>query len=312
MPERIGHSAFDVAIVGGGPAGLAAAVYLGRFLRSVVVFDAGDARARLIPRSRNCPGFPEGIAGEELIRRLREQARSYGAIILEARVELIEEGEGSFMLSHDAGVATASLVVLATGIVDKAPEISGLREAIDAGLIRLCPVCDAFEAADLRIGVIGLGEPALKEALFLRDYSPHVSIFCEYPEDMSEGARMKAVSAGIEVWGTVDDLIAREDGFDVMMADGSPKRRVDVVYPAMGCTVRSELALRLGVDCDEEGYVLVGRHLETSVPGVYAIGDVAKALNQIAVGFGHAALAAAHIHNALRDRDGLDRPGAPA
>jgi thioredoxin reductase (NADPH) len=74
----------------------------------------------------------------------------------------------------------------------------------------------------------------------------------------------------------------------------------------MGCDVRSELAVNLGAGCDEEGYVLVGEHLETSVRGLYAIGDVAKALNQIAVGFGHAALAAAHIHNALRERAPLN------
>jgi thioredoxin reductase (NADPH) len=106
-------------------------------------------------------------------------------------------------------------------------------------------------------------------------------------------------------------LVARGSGFDVVMADGSPARQVDVVYPSMGCDVRSELAANLGADCDEERYILVGRHLETSVPGLYAIGDVAKALNQIAVGFGHAALAAAHIHNALREST-PERAGASA
>src|SRR5687767_12748417 len=84
------------------------------------------------------------------------------------------------------------------------------------------------------------------------------------------------------------------------MGDGLPARQLDVVYPAMGGDVRSELAINLGADCDQEGYILVGTHLETSVAGLYSIGDVAKALNQIAVGFGHAALAATHIHNDLR------------
>jgi thioredoxin reductase (NADPH) len=80
-------------------------------------------------------------------------------------------------------------------------------------------------------------------------------------------------------------LIVRDSGFDVIMGDGLPARQLDVVYPAMGCDVRSELAINLGADCDQEGYILVGTHLETSVAGLYAIGDVAKALNQIAVGF---------------------------
>jgi thioredoxin reductase (NADPH) len=94
----------DVAVVGAGPAGLAAAVYLARFLRSVVVFDAGDARAKLIPRTHNCPGFPDGIAGEELLTRLRQQATIYGADLIEACVERIEKADGSFILTTSAGV----------------------------------------------------------------------------------------------------------------------------------------------------------------------------------------------------------------
>lgn len=302
MLNPITYHECDVAVVGGGPAGLAAAVYLARFLRSVVVFDAGDARAKLIPKTHNCPGFPEGIAGEELLERLRKQAKTFGASIAEARVASVETNSGSFVLRTNAGVTHASRVILATGIVDKAPTIAGLHGAIAAGSVRLCPVCDAYEAAGQRIGVVGPERLALKEALFLRDYSPHVSILSNYPEDVSDVTRMKALAAGVEIWDVVDDLVARDSGFDVIMADGSPAREIDVVYPSMGCDVRSELAINLGVDCDEEGYILVGAHLETSVPGLYAIGDVAKALNQIAVGFGHAALAAAHIHRALRER----------
>jgi thioredoxin reductase (NADPH) len=296
--SRLLH-ACDVAVVGAGPAGLAAAVYLSRFLRSVVVLDAGDSRAKLIPRSRNCPGFPQGIAGEELLTRLREQAKAYGTCIVEACVDNVEKADGSFILTTTAGVTQASRAVLATGVVDKAPAIAGLREAIAGGIVRLCPVCDAYEAAGQRIGVVGPERLALSEALFLRHYSPHVCLISNHREDVSENTRMRASAAGIGVWDVVDELIVRDSGFDVIMGDGL--RQLDVVYPAMGCDVRSELAINLGADCDEEGYILVGSHLETSVSGLYAIGDVAKALNQIAVGFGHAALAATHIHNNLRE-----------
>jgi thioredoxin reductase (NADPH) len=197
MLERTSQSAFDVAIGGGGPAGLAAAVYLGRFPRSVVVFDAGDARAKLIPQGRNWPGFPKGIAGEDLIRRLQRQSGDYGAVIQESGVEHIGGCAGSFELRHENGIATASLLILATGVVDKAPAIGGLRAAIGAVLIRLCPVCDAFEAAGQRIGVVGPEGSALREALFLRDYSPHVSILCNFPKDIGDDARMEAAVAGI-------------------------------------------------------------------------------------------------------------------
>ena len=297
----------DVAIVGAGPAGLAAAVYLTRFQRSVLVFDAGDARAKLIPKTFNCPGFPEGISGEDLLSRLRDQAKAYGADIVQTGVEDVGGAEGAFNLGTAAGGIKASRVVLATGIVDRAPNIAGLREAILAGTVRLCPVCDAYEAAGKRIAVAGPECLALKEAMFLRDYSPNVWILSNHPEDLSETTRMKAAGAGIEIWDAVDDLVPRGSGYDVVMGDGSPTRQIDVVYPSMGCDVRSELAASLGADCDENGYVLAGPHLETSVPGLYAIGDVAKALNQIAVGFGHAALAASHIHNVLRERTSTKR-----
>src|SRR3954470_6630130 len=92
------HS-FDAAIVGGGPAGLAAAVYLGRFLQSVVLLDSGFSRAELIPRARNCPGYPEGITGKEMLERLRRQASLYGTIMIDDVVEHIQKREGRFVLT---------------------------------------------------------------------------------------------------------------------------------------------------------------------------------------------------------------------
>ncbi|RVD66743.1 NAD(P)/FAD-dependent oxidoreductase [Mesorhizobium sp. M7A.F.Ca.ET.027.03.2.1] len=295
---------FDVAVVGAGPAGLAAAVYLARFLRSVVVFDAGDARALLIPRTRNCPGFPEGIAGKDLLQRLGRQAKAHGVVIGQARVEGLDKRGRWFRLRTPSGITTASRVILATGIVDKAPAIKSLAQAIANGSVRLCPVCDAYEARGKRLGVVGNEHLALKEALFLKDYSPHVAMLFNYPEDVSRAIRDRAARAGIAIWDRVDDLIPRPPGIMVEMASGAPARELDVIYPSMGCDVRSELATALGADCDETGYVRVGENLESSVPGLYAIGDVAAGLNQIAVAFGQAALAATHIHKTFRS-DGV-------
>lgn len=293
---------YDVAVVGGGPAGLTAATYLARFRRSVVVLDAGDPRAALIPLSRNCPGFPEGVGGSELLCRLRKQACAYGAEIVEAPVLSINGQQDAFTLSTHSGNIKAARVVLATGLVDKAPAIAGLQEAIAAGWVGLCPVCDGYEASAKRVGVVGQAEDALKEALSLLTYSKDVIVLANDPEDVGEAVRKRAAISGIEIWDTIADVTIGADGLAVAMADGS-SRQLDMLYSAMGCDVRSELAMRIGADCDDKGFILVGPHLETSVAGVYAIGDVAQALNQIAVGFGHAALAATHIHNALRDRD---------
>ncbi|ESX26657.1 MULTISPECIES: NAD(P)/FAD-dependent oxidoreductase [unclassified Mesorhizobium] len=300
-PSFSGALVFDVAIVGGGPAGLAAAMYLARFLRSVISLDAGHARAKLIPKSRNCPGFPDGISGEELLGRLRAQAQLYGASLVHGCVGHAEKREGFFVLTTTCGIVQARRVILATGIVDKAPPIERLEEAIATGIVRLCPVCDAYEARGSRIGVVGPEHLAVREALFLKGYGSQVALLANNQDDVSEAARGAALAGGVEIWDAVDDLIPRRTGFDVVMAEGAPMRNIDVVYPSMGSDVRSELAVALGANCDAEGYVLVNRHLETSTPGLYAIGDVAEGLNQIAVAFGDAAKAATHIHNDLRD-----------
>src|SRR5690606_5949619 len=94
--------AVDVVVVGGGPAGLTAATYLGRFLRSCLVLDAGASRAKWIPESNNCPGFPNGVAGVELLRRMKAQAMEFGARFEAARVERIERGDDGFLLSDGA------------------------------------------------------------------------------------------------------------------------------------------------------------------------------------------------------------------
>jgi len=298
----------DVAIIGGGPAGLAAAVYLARFLRSVAVFDTGKARARRIPRTHNCPGFPDGIGGDELLRRLHVQARSFGAQVLGTGVEALAREDGRFVLTTATGAAEARYVILATGIVDRTPAIADVWGGVAAGLVRLCPVCDAYEVRDRRIGIVGPEELAVKEALYLRHYSRDVMLLFNHAEEVSIAARQQASAAGIELCDKVGDLVRREDGFDVVMADASPPLQIDVVYASMGCDVRSDLAAMVGAERDAHGYVLVGKHQEASVPRLYAIGDVAQALNQIAVGFGHAALAASDIHNALRLHAGRSHP----
>lgn len=290
---------YEVAVVGCGPAGLAAAVYLARFLRSCIVFDSGDARAKLIPKTRNCPGFPQGISGKSLLKRLKQQAVNYGSRIVQGSVKRLDKEQGKFVLQTSLGAVHARFVILATGVVDRAPAIPNIKRAIERGSVRLCPVCDAYEVRGRRVGVIGPEEDALRESIFLKDFTPHVSILCNFQSDISTGGRRRARQAGVEIWDAVDDVLPHPCGFELSMVGGGLVP-IDVIYPCMGCDVRSELALSIGAECDDEGYILVGTHLETTIPRLYAIGDVAKALNQIAVGFGHAALAATHIHNELR------------
>ena len=163
--------AVDCLVIGGGPAGLTAAIYLARYLRSVLVVDSGSSRASLIPKTHNYPGFPQGIAGQNLLSELREQARRYGAVLEHGTVDQLHAAQGG--LINPVALAAEALfgVVLATGIVDNKPALPNLREFIYEGGVRFCPICDGYEAAGKRIAVIGKLADALPKALFLRTYS---------------------------------------------------------------------------------------------------------------------------------------------
>src|SRR5690242_15430650 len=148
-PARV----MDCLVIGGGPAGLTAAIYLARFNRKVSVIDDGDSRARLIPKTHNYPGFADGISGPMLLAFLREQAERYEVTRIQGRVTQLSRETDGFAADASGRQFAATRVILATGLVDKCPPIPRLDEAVAQGLVRYCPVCDAFEASDQRIAV---------------------------------------------------------------------------------------------------------------------------------------------------------------
>ncbi|MBV9883837.1 MAG: NAD(P)/FAD-dependent oxidoreductase, partial [Sphingomonadaceae bacterium] len=138
----------DCLIIGGGPAGLTAAIYLARFHLATRVIDAGNSRARWIPCTHNHAGFPDGISGEELIERMRAQAQLYGATIETERVTRLDRVEGGgFCATWGAGSVSARTILLATGTANRRPPMdeSLHDEALARGLIRYCPICDGYE-----------------------------------------------------------------------------------------------------------------------------------------------------------------------
>ena len=291
----------DCLIIGAGPAGLTAAIYLARFRRRVALYDAGSSRASYIPTTRNYPGFPDGISGDELLARLRAQAGRYGASVTEGLVERIERRGDGFVATVGKGEVAARTLLLATGLVDKAPEMANLREAIDAGAIRLCPICDGHEVIDRDVAVYGPAASALSHALFMRTFTDRLTLLVprgDAPLDAS--GREVAARGGIDYVESPVRAIAlgADRRAHVKLEDGG-ERSFATVYPSLGCRQRSELALALGARANDEGEILVDAHQQTSVPGLYAAGDVVAALNQLSVAVGHAAIAATAIHRSL-------------
>jgi thioredoxin reductase (NADPH) len=292
----------DCIIVGAGPAGLTAAIYLARYHLAIRLFDSGESRAAWIPTSHNHAGFPEGINGKELLGRMYAQAHKYGAVREEKTVTHLAKTGDRFIVGTDVGTHTARSVLLATGVVNRRP--ANLSEevhsaALAAGMLRYCPVCDGYEVTDTRVAVLGTGDHGTAEALFLRGYTADLTLVSPHGDhDLDEDCSAKLDEAGIaRVAGPCGEwkIEGKQLAFDT--AEG--RMAFDSVYPALGSYIRSELATMAGADTSEDGCILTDRHYETSVPGLFAAGDVVKGLDQISNAMGQAGVASTTIRNHL-------------
>lgn len=296
---------WDCLVVGAGPAGLTAGLYLGRFRRRVLVADGGPPRAALIPTSHNIAGFPDGIGGQELLARMRTHATRYGAVVVPGRVKGLERGADGFRAVLDGSPVQATTVILATGAVDIEPPLPDVAGAVQRGLVRHCPICDGFEAGGRRIGVIGFGAEGSGEALFLRTWCDDITLLTlGRPMGLSDGDRDRLGAAGIRV---VEEAVRKVtlagESICGVETQGGLCLSFDTLYSALGARNANELAAPLGVELDGSGAIVTGARQEAGVPGLYAVGDVTSALNQVAVATGQAAIAATAIHRRLMGAD---------
>jgi thioredoxin reductase (NADPH) len=293
----------DCLIIGGGPAGLTAAIYLARFHLDILVVDGGKSRASSIPCTRNHAGYPDGIAGAELLQGMRDQARKYGAKIETEFVTKLEREEqaGLFTATWGSGSATARTVLLATGVSNRRPPMDEELhdDALARGLVRYCPICDGYEVTDKKVGVIGSDSHGVSEAIFIRSYTADVTLIAPdkamrlKPED---SAKLK--EAGIDcVDGPAHAVAITGDCIVVDTAEGH--YAFDSVYPALGSDTHTQLGEMVGAKLAEDGCFLCDSHQRTSVPGLYAAGDVVHGLDQISHAMGEGGVAATTIRNDL-------------
>ena len=306
VARRLAHAVNDpeVLIVGAGPAGLTAATYLGRFRRRTLVVDAGEPRACWIPVSHNMPGFPAGIGGSDILKRMREQAEEYGAVVMPGRVETLARDGDGFVAQMDGRAIHARAVLLATGVVDHHPDLPGVERAVQRSLVRVCPICDGYEATDKAVAVIGHSDKGAREAAFMRTYSDRVTLIHIGPAD-ALSRRDELDRLGVELILAPLEAVELEQDRVTALTWGGQTRAFDLVYSALGTSPNAELAQGLGARLSGDGRLEVDLHQATSVPGLYAAGDVVRGLNQIAVATAEAAVAATDIHNRLRKADGL-------
>jgi len=232
-------------VIGGGPGGLSAALYLARFHLSVIVLDGGESRAASIPRSHNLPGHPQGISGTDLIQAVRSQAEAHGTVMRRGRVAFLHAREHGFLAETGAGTILARKVLLATGVENLRPQPMSdalHEEALRRGLLRYCPVCDGYEVTDRRIGVIGTGAHALREAQFLRSYSARVTLIAPYGPHGLSGAQRQILAEWdiVTADGPVTGFALEEETITVAVEEGA--LRLDTLYAALGTAPRAELA----------------------------------------------------------------------
>jgi thioredoxin reductase (NADPH) len=299
----------DCLIVGGGPAGLTAAIYLARFHLKILVVDDGKGRAASIPCTRNLAGFPGGISGKEVLQRMREQAQLYGAKIADGFITRLDKTQDGFTATWGGGSVRAKTVLLATGVTNRRPPMDEELhdDALERGLIRYCPICDGYEVTDKKIGVIGSDSHGVAEAVFIRGFTPDVTLIAPdkamrlKPEDSRKlkQAEIACIDGPAHAVAISDKCIVVET------ADGT--FTFDSVYPALGSDTHTQLAEQVGANLANDRCIVCDEHQRTSVPGLYAAGDVVHGLDQISHAMGEGGVAATTIRNDLAKEEPLLR-----
>src|SRR5438270_4833077 len=250
--SRMDDQILDCLIVGGGPAGLTAAIYLARFHLDILVVDGGKSRAAWIPCTRNLSGFPDGIEGTALLQRMRDQTCKFGTKVESEFVSKLEwhEPNGLFTATWGSDARRARTVLLATGVTNRRPpmdeELHG--EAVRRGLVRYCPICDGYEVTDKKVGVIGSDSHGVAEALFLRGYTADVTLIApDKALRLKPADNQQLEDAGIlRVDGPAQAVAISENCITVDTAEGH--HTFDSIYPALGSDTHTQLAEMVGAN----------------------------------------------------------------
>ena len=294
---------FDAVVVGGGIAGLSAAFWLARYRRRVRVYDAGGGRNRMSVAIHGYPGV-EDPTPQEMRRRIRTQAAGAGAELRQGRVADVKGSRDAFRVIVESGdIVRARRIVLAYGLSDIIPDIPGIAEAYGV-TVHHCPDCDGPSAHEEPVGVIGWSRAAAELALFLLTWASRVVLLRHGHDDrLAREDRETLLRRGVA---THDARITRIDQVDgrvraVYLADGEclALRRL---FVHIGSPPASDLARRLGCETGPDGRIVVDEGQETTVPGVYAAGDIA----------GHPHLAIAAAAEGVRAALSLHRSLLPA
>ncbi|MEF8777136.1 MAG: NAD(P)/FAD-dependent oxidoreductase [Haloarculaceae archaeon] len=293
---------YEVAVVGGGPAGLTAAMYTTRLGHETVLIDRGGGRAAMMQDVHNVIGVPEAVSGNEFLTTAREQVVGYGADLVRDYVDHATTTEdGRFCLHGNEGTVVVDRVILATGFSDGRPKPPAPRTG--RGL-HYCLHCDAYMFVDAPVYVMGHGDSAAQVAMIMLNFTPEVDLLLNgddptWDEVTDEQLRAHPVDVvDTEVTGVENGADGWLEAMD--FADGT-RREYRGGFAMYGADYNTALAEELGCERNDDGTIPVEDHGQTSVEGVYAVGDVVPGHNQVPVAMGQGAKAGISVHYDLRE-----------
>jgi thioredoxin reductase (NADPH) len=290
----------EVIIVGGGIAGLSAAIYLGRAKRNTLVIDGGKSMARWEPDVENYLGFPKGISGDELLRRAREQARRYKVTIVRDLIVSARVHGGKFSLRGEKGRYSCRRLLLATGIFHIPPDIPGVKPCLGHSMF-FCKDCDGYRVQNRRIAIYGWTNEAVEYALAMLAYSKQVAIVTDGHKPRWNRTHQKWIrERGIPVYRkTIRDVRHRRRQIQALVFIDERELAIEGLFTTRGDIYFSRLAEELGAKVNRAGEIVVAGDMRTTVNGLYAAGCVTPANCQMIIAAGQGATAAQAINRGL-------------
>lgn len=296
---------YDCIIIGGGIAGTQAAIQLGRYSgHNVLVIDSGHGRSSVCHTYHNIIGWPEGVTGEHLRKVGREQAKGLGIEFMEGTVtEAARDGERFVLTTGDGNRFAAHTVLIATGMLDRYPEIDGLRHALGYS-VYICPDCDGYEIVDRKTVLIGSGEHGSGMAVLLAERTPHVTYINHEQKPIEQRLIDHLQEIGVTYIEQPVAEVRSDDQRDiqsVVLQDGTVIEAERGFIAFGGNHVRTELAEQLGVTLESNRHIKTdSRTKMTDVEGVWVAGDIGLHSELSTIAMGEGTQAAIWIHKKLR------------